>query len=116
MNTADMKRRINGRLKAAREAEKYLKKVAGKKSEAAKAAAISVALAHFAFLDNAITKRIAPSNFKRHRAWVLKNAKKLQSNAYITQKMRLYILMLRPFDGAIYRAFRKVRHESLYVF
>jgi hypothetical protein len=116
MNTADMRRRINGRLKAAREAEKYLKKVASRKSEVAKAAAISVALAHFAFLDNAVTKRIAPSNFKKHRAWVLKNAKKLQDNAYITKKMRLYIMMLRPFDGAIYRTFRKVRHESLYVF
>jgi glycosyltransferase involved in cell wall biosynthesis len=90
--------RLNAKLAAAREAKKYFKK----DNELFAAAEFAEVLAYFQFIDFSIKQEITKSNFKKYREKVLKTKVKLD------KKRNFYVKLLRPFNGFLYKAFRKL--------
>lgn len=97
-------RRLQAKLQTAMEAQNYLPK------EYHSICEIAVLLAKFAFIDASISELIPAKYFEENRIWVKQNSKKFQftKNPYLTKKLRLYLILLAPLNGLLYRIFRKI--------
>lgn len=97
-------RRLQAKLQTATEAQVYLSE------EYRPICEIAILLAKFAFMDASISGIIPAKYFKENRNWVKQNSRKFQftKNSYLTQKLRLYLILLAPLNGLFYRIFRKI--------
>ena len=97
-------RRLQAKLQTATEAYDYLSKEYNYVCE------IAILLAKFAFMDASISGMIPAKYFEENRIWVKQNSKKFQftKNPYLTKKLRLYLILLAPLNGLLYRIFRKI--------
>lgn len=97
-------RRLQAKLQTATEAYDYLPE------EYYPICEIAVLLAKFAYMDASISGMIPPKYFEENRIWVKQNSKKFQftKNPYLTKKLRLYLILLAPLNGLLYRIFRKI--------
>ena len=61
-------------------------------------------------MDASISGMIPAKYFDENRIWVKQNSKKFQfiKNPYLTKKLRLYLILLTPLNGLLYRIFRKI--------
>ena len=97
-------RRLQAKLQTATEAYDYLSEEYNYICE------IAILLAKFAFMDASISGMIPAKYFEENRIWVKQNSKKFQftKNPYLTKKLRLYLILLAPLNGLLYRIFRKI--------
>lgn len=97
-------RRLQAKLQTATEAQGYLSE------EYSPVCEIAILLAKFAYMDASISGMIPAKYFKENRIWVKQNSKKFQftKNPYLTKKLRLYLILLTPLNGLLYRIFRKI--------
>ena len=97
-------RRLQAKLQTATEAQKYLPE------EYCPICEVAILLAKFAFMDASISGMIPAKYFEEKRIWVKQNSKKFQfsKNPYLTKKLRLYLILLAPLNGLLYRIFRKI--------
>lgn len=97
-------RRLQAKLQTATEAQKYLPE------EYRPICEVAILLAKFAFMDASISGTIPAKYFEENRIWVKQNSKKFKftKNPYLTKKLRLYLILLAPLNGLLYRIFRKI--------
>lgn len=69
---------------------------------------VSLILAYFAYIDNAITSHIDQKYYQEYREKTLRALMINQKNPYLTQKLRLYSVLLSTPKGFLYRIFRKI--------
>ena len=69
---------------------------------------VSLILAYFAYIDNAITGHIDQKYYQEYREKALRALMINQKNPYLTQKLRLYSALLSTPNGFLYRIFRKI--------
>lgn len=97
-------RRLQAKLQTATEAYDYLSE------EYRPICEVAILLAKFAFMDASISGMIPAKYFEENRIWVKQNSKKFKftKNPYLTKKLRLYLILLAPLNGLLYRIFRKI--------
>ena len=97
-------RRLQAKLQTALEAQNYLSE------EYHSICEIAILLAKFAYMDASISGMIPAKYFEENHIWVKQNSKKFQftKNPYLTKKLRLYLILLTPLNGLLYRIFRKI--------
>ena len=69
---------------------------------------VALILAYFAYIDNAITCHIDQKYYQEYREKALHALMINQKNPYLTQKLRLYSVLLSTPKGFLYRIFRKI--------
>jgi len=104
MGTAKTMKRLQTKIRAAKEAMEYFKN----DKELFMAAEYSLLLAYFQMIDYASRKEIAPKNFEIYSQKVLEKKDKFLKNPYCDKKRRSYIAALGPLSGRFYKAFRKI--------
>ena len=92
---------------AAREAISYF----ANDSELKSAAEISLLLAKFAFLDNALNKRIDQKRIAKTISWLKTHKKEFHNNVFLSTKLKAYLVISTNFNGFGYKLFRKIKHE-----
>ncbi len=92
---------------AAREAIAYF----ADDSELKNAAEISLLLAKFAFLDNALNKRINQKYITKTIAWLKAHKKDFRGNKFLSAKLKAYLVASTNLNGFGYKLFRKIKHE-----
>lgn len=69
---------------------------------------VALILAYFAYIDNAITCHIDQKYYQEYREKALHALMINQKNPYLTQKLRLYSVLLSTPKGFLYHIFRKI--------
>lgn len=105
MDKVKLENRLQIKLEAALEAKNYFQD----NPKLFAAAEISELLAYFAFLDNILSGRLKLST-QKYLNWIRKNQKRLSKNPYLSQKLRIYIILSTIFSGMPYCLFRKIKH------
>lgn len=105
MGTIEVKERLDMKLLAAEEAKEYFKD----NMKLTHAARISELLAYFAFIDNIAAGRLNLP-LKKYYDWISEHQEELKANPYITNKLKTYIWMVVRGNGALYKAFRKIKN------
>ena len=109
MSTIKIEERLTMRECAARESIEFF----AKDEELKDAAKIALLTAKFAFIDASIEKKINKKFYEKNIGWVRENMKEYKNNKYLTQKLRLYLCLVRIFDGVGYKLFRKIKRPGL---
>ena len=102
MNKQTLLARLSQREKAAREAIEYFEK--SKNQNLKSAAEVSLLTAKFAYLDNAIAKRIPKTSGAEALDWIKTHKAEYLKNPYLTKKLKLYLTNLN-----FYKLFRKLK-------
>lgn len=105
-NNDEKEKKLLAREKAAREANVYFKD-----GDLKKAAEIAMLTAKLAWVDFAINGVVEKKYLVESRNWIRKNKTRLLANKYLNKKLKLYVYLVTSFDGKLYMAFRKIRHE-----
>lgn len=93
--------------RAAREAKDYFR---NNNQKLQQAATISELLSHLSYIDAAIAGRVNKNFFTQSRKWILEHSSELKDNIFLPLKPRFYIFLIKPFNGALYKLFRKIKH------
>ena len=102
MGSSETTKRLNAKLTAAKNSINEFKNDA----ELSSAANYSLLLSYFQFIDYSARNEIGEKYFLSFRKKILKDKKSFLKNPYCDAKRRLYIFLLRLFNGKIYRLFR----------
>ena len=103
MDATKTEKRLSAKVKAAKNAIKDFKN----ESDLYDAAYYSLLLSYFQFVDFASKKKIPSKNFAVYRNKILDKKDEFLRNKYCDEKRRLYISLLGPFSGFLYKTFRK---------
>lgn len=107
MKTGGIEERLEMRELAAKEAVEYFKD----NKDLEQAAKIALLLAKYAYMDFAISGKIAKKYGEAAKKWVKEHKKEFVYNKYLTKKLKIYNLMSTNLGGGLYLAFRKIKHE-----
>ena len=73
------------------------------------AAEISLLLAQFAWLDNALKNTVPKKYESKTLLWLKTHQKSYYKNQFLTKKLKLYLLLSTNFSGKPYKLFRKLK-------
>ena len=107
MKTGGIEERLEMRELAAKEAVEYFKD----NKDLEQAAKIALLLAKYAYMDFAISGKIAKKYSEAAKKWIKEHKKEFVGNKYLTKKLKIYNLMSTNLGGGLYLVFRKIRHE-----
>lgn len=107
MKTEKLEERLEMREMAAKEAVEYFKD----DKDLKQAAEVALLLAKYAYIDFAISGKIAKKYGEAAKKWIKEHKKDFAKNKYMTKKLKIYNLISTNLGGGLYLVFRKIKHE-----
>lgn len=77
------------------------------------AAEIALLTAKFAFVDASLIGKLDKKFYKENIDWIKKHTNEYLDNKYLTRKLKIYLKLVKIFNGDGYKLFRKVKRPDL---